>query len=275
VYLANVFSELYKSFKLYLIRMIHRSQEPFHITLHTAIPEEPIAHLASTHILGRNRRLVDLEIRVLSPVFYTRFVHYAYTSEAIDRECIFTDEKNRTLWISRPELLPLLLNQSGPTETRCSCGKRGYLDELRWSMLKKFRCAPAKPAYGASSASHLEDAQSLPFSEFDQYIREAHFTQAWRYRRIVTKLFIASRLGFGYAGVVGLLDLITRLMLCYLGLSQLAYADTDGCSASKFRDSSVDACFRDRDVHAQWWWLVSATVAVCGVHSYAILKGYA
>jgi hypothetical protein len=245
--------------------MIHLSQEPFHIMLHTAMPEEPIEHLSSTYIPGRNHRLVDLEMRVLSPSFYTRFAHYAYTSEAFDRECIFTDERNRTLWISRPELLPLLLNQRLSAETRCPHGKRGYLDELRWSLLRKLRCAPAIPAYGASSASYPEDVRSLPFSEFEQYIREAHCAQAWRYRRIVTKLFIAQRLGIGNAGVLGLLDLVARMMLCYLGLSLSAHAGTNGYSARKYRY-----------VYGQWWWLVqvSATVAVCGVHLYAILKGY-
>jgi hypothetical protein len=265
MFLANIFSELYKLFESYLVHMIHYSQEPFHITLHTAILEEPIKHLNSTYIQGRNRRLVDLEIRVLSPAFYTRFVHYAYTSEAFDRECIFTDERNRTLWVSRPQLLPLLLNQRLPEETRYSHGKRGYLDELRWSMLRKLRCAPATPAYGASSASHPEDVRSLPFSEFDQYIREAGCAQAWRYRRIVTKLFIAQRLGIGNAGVLGLLDLVARMMLCYLGLSLSAHADTNGYSAR-----------RSRYVYGQWWWLVqvSTMVAVCGVHLYAFLKGY-
>ncbi|KAE9993937.1 hypothetical protein EG327_002271 [Venturia inaequalis] len=56
-----------------------------------------------------DRDMRSLEIRILSPAFFSRFVHYAHTSEAFDREGMFTDEKNRTILVSNPELLTLLL----------------------------------------------------------------------------------------------------------------------------------------------------------------------
>jgi hypothetical protein len=288
--LADIFSALYKWFKRYLSTLIHQSEEPFNILLHTAIPEEPIERLATTFRLGRNRRLKELEIRVLTPAFYSRFAHYAYTSEAFDRECIFTDEKNRTLWISRPELLPLLMTKSAEAEAeaedRLSMVTRGYLDELRWEILKKLRCAPARSAYGASSPSNpaltTEDVRSLPYSELDQCAKNRPRTESSRYRRMVTKLFIAQRLGFGVTKIIGLLDLIVRFLLCYLGLSQLAamraqiaQADILGSSPSMFRDGTVSACMRDvREVHGQWWWLVGAAVAVSTSHLYGFAKGH-
>jgi hypothetical protein len=238
-------------------------------------------------VSGRNRGLRELEIRVLTPAFYSRFVHYAHTSEAFDRECIFTDEKNRTLWISRPELLPLLLNRSVAAEDQPPLVTRGYFDELRWNILKKLRCAPAIPAYSSSSSYNpaltTEDVQALPYSEFDQYVRNrCPRAQARKYRRTITKLFLAQRLCFGFAQIVRLLDLIVRLLLCYLGLSQLVVmrtqitqADIDGCFTSMFRNGTVAACFRDvREAHGEWWWLTGAAVAVSTNHMYGFLKGY-
>jgi hypothetical protein len=270
-----------------LFHLIHQSQEQFSITLYTAIPEEPVESLATSYVQGRNRGLRELEIRVLTPAFYSRFVHYAHTSEAFDRECIFTDEMNRTLWISRPELLPLLLNRSVAADDQQPLVTRGYFDELRWNILKKLRCAPATPAYGSSSynpALTTEDVRSLPYSEFDQYIRNlCPGAQAREYRRTVTKLFLAQRFSLGFTQSIGLLDLLVRLLLCYLGLSQLvvmrdqiAQADIGGCSTSMFRNGTVAVCLRDvREAHGEWWWwLIGAAITVSTNHLYGFLKGY-
>ena len=47
-----------------------------------------------------------ITIQILSPAFYSRFVHYAHAKEAFDREYLATEEKNRTLVIKNPSLLP-------------------------------------------------------------------------------------------------------------------------------------------------------------------------
>jgi hypothetical protein len=284
---TDTISKLYRSFKRYLFHLIQQSQEQFSITLHTAIPEEPFESLATSYVQGRNRGLRELEIRVLTPAFYSRFVHYAYTSEALDRECIFTDEKNRTLWISRPQLLPLLLNRSVSAENQSPLVTRSYFDELRWNVLKKLRCAPATPAYGSSSsydpAMTSEDVRSLPYSEFDQYVRNrCPSAQACEYRRTVTKLFLAQRLCFGFSQIIGLLDSVVRLLLCYMALSQLGVmraritqADIGGCSTSMFRNGTLCVCLRDvRQAHGEWWWLIGAALAVSTTHLYGFLKGY-
>ncbi|KAH3943237.1 hypothetical protein HBH98_002460 [Parastagonospora nodorum] len=268
-------------FEEHLFQLIHRSQEPFHITLHTAIPDSPIREIITTYIQGRDIPLRKLEIRVLTPAFYSRFVHYAYTSEAFDRECIFTDEKNRTLWISRPELLPLLFNRRTPSEPHQSFKNRTYLDEMRWKLLRRLRCPPAAPAYAASTPSKAEftteDVRSLPFSEMDQFMRSSPARIGSRqYRKIVTKLFLAQRFGFGFAEVLGLMDVIVRVLLCWLGALQLATLRTqsqnagiDGCSTKMFRDCSRDVEYG----YVEWWWFVGTMLATSACHGYGLLKG--
>lgn len=225
----------------------------------------------------------ELVIRILSPVFYARFVHYAYTSEAFDRECVSTDEKNRTLWISRPDLLPLLLRKSNSSKSWPAI-KRSYFDEMRWSILRKLRCAPAPPAYTVSTPSKAEftteDVRTLPFSTLDQFVRSVHGQEhAGNYRRTVTKLFFAQRFTLGFVEIIGLLDLIIRVLLCCLCIFQLgvirAQADIYGCSARMFKDGALDACFKEiRDAHGEWWWLIGSALNVSACHMYGLLKGY-
>jgi hypothetical protein len=275
-------------FKEYLSLLLEQSPQPFHITLQTAIPYEPIATIAPARVPGHNRAAKEIEMHILTPAFYSRFVHYAYTSEAFDRECLFTDEKNRTLWISRPELLHVLLHGPSVSETKYESNvKRSYVDELRWNMLRRLRCAPALPPYAVSTPSNaeltMEDVRSLPFSGMDQCIRSFHGNaQAGAYRRTVTKLFLAQRFASGYIEVIWLFDLLVRVLLCYLSLFQIAIwrarvsqADIDGCSKRMFSNGTLAACLIDiKQVHGEWWWLLGDVGAVSACHLYGFLKGY-
>jgi hypothetical protein len=279
---------LYKFFKDYLYFLVEQSREPFNITLHTAIPDDPCQIITSTHRPRQGEQPRELEIRVLTPAFYSRFVHYAYTSEALDRESIFTDEKNRTLWISRPQLLPLLINKPGHSETDARLVTiRSYFGELRWRLLKTLRCAPASSSYESSTPSRAEtrteDVRSLPYSELDQYARSLS-DRAWagEYRRTVTKLFLAQRFSLAFPEVVGLLDLLFRILLCCIGVFQMATWRTMSQKASFGRASTTMAAngtssmlFQDdREAYDEWWWLIGSAVSVSACHVYGMLKGY-
>ena len=214
-------------------------------TIETAdIQDAPVRHLV---------------IRVLTPVFYSRFVHYAYTSEAFDRECIFTDEKNRTLWISRPQLLALLLSPSRPSQDQAVV-RRSMLDRLRWNILRKLRCPPAEPAYNPTPqlpSFHVDDIRALPFSAVDEFVRRPSGQMyAGAYRRAVTKLFLAQRYFLGFTEMISMLDVIVRMVLCYAGASQLV-------GAQQVTDT-------------RWvsWELLRPALAVSACHAYEFLKGY-
>jgi hypothetical protein len=275
-------------FKEYLWNLVQISQEPFWIMLHTSIPDEPLVGIGKTHVPGQNRSARELEIRVLTPAFYSRFVHYAHASEALDRECVFTDEKNRTLWVSRPELLAFLLDKSRSLDGQeWPTVKRSWLDEMRWNVMRKLRCAPALPAYDVPSSTNIqismEDIRSSPFSELDEHARSFRAHQpVGQYRRIVTKLFLAQRFSSGFTEIIGMVDLLIRLSLTCLGFFQLTIwqaqavgADIPGCSSEALQAGSWEACFKNiQEVHGQWWWLVGTSVAVSACHVYGGLKGY-
>ncbi|KAF2832612.1 hypothetical protein CC86DRAFT_341260 [Ophiobolus disseminans] len=278
--------ELYKVFKDYMFLLVHQSQQPFSITLHTAIPTESTQTIATTHQPARNRETRKLEITVLTPAFYSRFVHYAHTSEAFDRECIFTDEKNRTLWVSQPQLLAVLINESRHVEAGSGVVvKRSYFHELRWKLIKKLRCAPALPADAVSTPSNAEataeDVRSLPYSELDLYVRSFR-GRVWakEYRRIVTKLFLAQRFGLGFAEVIDLLDFAVRALLCCLAVLQMVnwryrseQRNVAGWSMRMLLEGTSKECYKNvMETHGDWWWLVGAAASLSAGHMYEISK---
>ncbi|KAF1830859.1 hypothetical protein BDW02DRAFT_506587 [Decorospora gaudefroyi] len=280
---------LQKVFKHYLLKLVNETADPFRITFKSSIPDVPTDIITTTQVPGRERPTKNLEIRVLTPAFYSRLIHYAYTSEAIDRECIFTDERNRTLWMCRPQLLPLLLSEPSSVRTKeedIPAGRRSYLDELRWMLLRILRCSPADPAYAItpqSSSFNIDDIRARPYSELDNFVRSSLAqVYAGEYRRIVTKLFLAQRFCFGFSEIVGLVDLILRVFLCYLAAMRLkSWSDTNvtaalaECSERLVAQKHWAACSAALG-NDGWdlWWLAKSAMSVYACHAYGLLKGY-
>lgn len=160
-----------------------------------------------------------LNLRVLSPAFYSRFVHYSHAAEAFDREYLCTDERNRTIWMDKPALLgPLLTspsNQSGRFSKDQAMHKSGWLESLRWTLVRRLRCPPPAQSYGEVVSSSGESARSRmdirarPVAAVDVFA--AGQRDAWRYRRAVIELFTAQRLFGGVMAGPWLLRLLLRL----------------------------------------------------------------
>lgn len=181
--------------------------------------------LESSHEWSKiGRQESPLGLNITSPAFYSRFVHYVHAKEAFDRECLFTDEKNKTLQISSPALLPILLEgmhaqRKAMAESAIRSG-RGPIDVLRWSLLRRLRCPPAMQSYGESYLEsksvgdyHIADIRPRPYSEID-----GSSSNSATYRRLVTQLFVAERFGAGFPAVVVLYDRVLRWMLIFLAV---------------------------------------------------------
>lgn len=263
--LLTAFSFLQKVFGDYLSHLVQLSTDPFCINYETAIPDEPKLVVETENRRGPEWDVKNLELRVSSGAFYSRFVHYVHTREALDRECLFTDEKNRTLWISQPTLLPLLLPETmvAKLKTDEHVSKRSYLEELRWTFLQKLRCPPPEPAYPISPKSlefDLDDIREHSFSEMDRFVRApTGVLYAGYYRRTVTKLFLAQRYALGFTEMIDFMDLCLRLAVNWFGAWMVVR------HAQGSRDS--------HDTTAYLTWLtVSASLCLC--HVYGLSKGY-
>jgi hypothetical protein len=99
---------------------------------------------------------------------------------------------------------------------------------------------------------------------------------------MATKLFLTQRFGFGFDQVIGLLDLIAKVLLSYLGALQLTawriqteQADIGGCSADMVKNGTLDSCSSNvKDAHWEWWWVFGAMFSMSTCHIYGLMKGY-
>ncbi|KAF2008052.1 DUF1365-domain-containing protein [Amniculicola lignicola CBS 123094] len=259
-----------KYFKEYLEHLINHSAEQWNITYHTSMPSQHKMLLASWYIHGRpiNPKIIDF--RILTPAFYSRFIHYAHTSEALDRECFFAEEKNRTVETSHPEAFPLLLTpkedarEALKEDQRWWDGRRSYLDEVRWMLLRRLRCAPPEPAVAATSKStdpdvKVRDIRALPYSDLDKLMRgRGGWFDRGEYRRLVTKMFLAQRFAAGLEGVVDGVDFGVRVGMCWIGSRVLIAWGGD----------------MERGGEIEWWKILGVGLGVCACHLYGLAKGY-
>lgn len=157
-----------------------------------------------------------LSIKILSPAFYSRFIHYSFAKEAFDREFLCTDEKNRTGLVVQNQALSVLLKSAERLSraTATSNRKSGLFTEAHWRLLQHLRCPAALPSYPDASPPAgqyiTQDIRAFPLSELDRFARY-DCQGSSTYRHVVVKLFIAQRYFFGLGAVVTLVDVSIRI----------------------------------------------------------------
>jgi hypothetical protein len=259
-------------FNKYLYHLVDTYLKPTSVIYQTSIPDRPQRTISSKCTDDPVTGTKALRIRTLSPAFYSRFVHYSSTSEAIDRECFFTEVKNRTLWASRPEILSAILSKR---DAGCPtmCLQRTYLEELRWSVMKELRCPPAKPAYNTAQTSasfEAIDIRTFPYSDLDSFVRQSFERRyAGQYRRMVTKIFLAQRFTFGFTEAVDLVDLFLRVLLCWFGTVNLTSAVSMSEQVIRDGNQLMSVVVNQGVGH-----VLVTTMFVSSLHLYAAAKGY-
>ncbi|KAF2430206.1 hypothetical protein EJ08DRAFT_589348 [Tothia fuscella] len=162
-----------------------------------------------------------LEIRVSSPAFFCRVMHYAHTAEAFDRESIFTDEKNRTVSISRPGLLLRLLSANKNIKSH---RQPGVMERMRWSLHRQLRCPPSSPKYPLPVAEKaIVDIRTFPPSPLDCHVQSSNIDIELYFRQC-TRVFLAQRFALGFIEIFDTLDLLARFGLTVLAISTVTGA---------------------------------------------------
>ena len=95
-------------------------------------------------------------------------------------------------------------------------------------------------------------------------------------------MFLAQRYVMGYEKIVGLLDIIVRVMLCYFVSTQITGLQAPsgqvelGKGWSKMLQNRVISARYDdvRKVYKEWCWLIGATISISLCHIYNLCKGY-
>ena len=203
-----------------------------------------------------------LTLQVISPAFYSRFVHYAHAKEAFDRECLATDEKNRTLVISNPSLLPVLLKAMKKVGSQARQRNSTTLSTLRWSLLHRLRCPPPDSTYPASSTSEHDviDIRSFSESELDWSVRHDSQTSG-TYVRVVTKIFLAQRFALGITPLISAVDSAIRASVLLLTI----YVCNQTHVGDVLRPSKYGI--------EETWTAAGLVLLANGVHIWSFLKG--
>lgn len=157
-----------------------------------------------------------MEFRVLTPVFYTRFVHYAHDFEAVFSEL----RESETIWVSRPELLPRLfvskkaaapLNISSPLDFvyfKAIRALRERPERIERPLTSSAVAAPSEKA----GTQRTDDLRQFRISGMDGFVL-AHEDKHVRklYRSLVLRVFLAERLALGSMELLWLQELVLRV----------------------------------------------------------------
>ena len=183
-------------FRRYLRYLVEQSSSPLAVNyIPSGIPD--IGELFLSPSAKEDIQTADtLDFKVLTPVFYSRFVHYAHDLEGFFCEL----NESSTIWVSHPELLPkFALKKPSPTLTLTNISDYAY-----FKAIQKLRERPERIVRPLTSSQVQEakpttvDIRDFRISSMDGYVL-AYETQEAKtvYRSCVLNLFLADRISFG------------------------------------------------------------------------------
>lgn len=202
------------TFRLYLrslVKQCHTAVAVKYVPSGIAGPGEELMLSPSAN---SDSGVVEIEFKILTPVFYTRFVSYAHDLEALFSEL----RESCTIWVSQPEILPKLLFK-GPAP---ALEARNPLDYLYFQAIRCLRRRPEQIVRPLTSSQQSPqsasavDIRDLRISSMDAFIlRQEDAELRRKYRSFVIKLFIAERLAFGSLLLVELFLILAQTWLAW------------------------------------------------------------
>ncbi|RDA93695.1 hypothetical protein CP533_4893, partial [Ophiocordyceps camponoti-saundersi (nom. inval.)] len=141
-------------------------------------------------------RTERVEIRVLTPVFYSRFVQYADELEAMLREMT----ESGTVWVDKPRLLRDLF----PSEERSlpSFPRMSFTDSISFKLIRKLRRRPLAIPQPGLSSSVARRVRKGRFSALDVFVLMQDEELRRLYRAAVLRLKVLSTIGFQHGSKV-------------------------------------------------------------------------
>jgi hypothetical protein len=205
--------------------LIEASDEAVGVSYDPGISSRSKSAIASPMASKLNGATRSTEIRILSPIFFSRFIHYTSIYEALAQESLAADERNRTVLVSDHDALETLL--SSEASVAGAARNLGTLDRCRWTLLEWLRCSPPQPTYFQAQSAPGQSASPSGFSTIDRFAMSVA-DNAWMYRRLAVRQFLAVRFAFGIGEIIDVLDLVVRAALIYIGFrASLGHGESD------------------------------------------------
>ncbi|KAM3476991.1 hypothetical protein MY8738_006685 [Beauveria namnaoensis] len=164
----------------------------------------------------------DVEIRVLTPVFYARFVHYAHDFEGLFNELA----ESCTVAVDKPDMLPHIFLKKDALPLRAS----SLAEYAAVRLIQALRCTPepirrpmtsAEDSLGGQASTRKPvDIRGFRISPMDAYVLE-HGSDSLKsmYRSTVSRLFLADRFFLGSLELLSAVEFMFRAGFAYLLVS--------------------------------------------------------
>ncbi|KAK0614256.1 hypothetical protein B0T14DRAFT_436794 [Immersiella caudata] len=206
--------ELEPIFRRYLRHLVEQSLVPLALKYVPSGMEAATELMLSARARTGKEAVEEMEFKVLTPVFYSRFVYYAHDVEALFCEL----QESCTIWISRPDLLPnFALKKPAPTLTSSN-----YLEFAYFKLIQRLRVRPERierpltSSAAPTAKTAPADIRGFRISPMDGYVLSQESSSVKRvYRNCVLRLFLADRIAFGIVPLLSLESLLLQTMFAW------------------------------------------------------------
>jgi hypothetical protein len=199
-------------FRRYLRDMIENSQEKLKVRYIPAglLDISPEVIMSSSAQLAEEQ-VEELEIRALTPIFYSRVVRYRDILDGILSEC----HESSTISLSN---IDVLMKFKWERQT-FDCIRPGLHETYSYTLLHKLRRRPApivcldEPKAGPPQRSFMPEESLRSLDAF--VLQHSGFAERKEYWARLWKLFIAERIAFGWAEILDLEMFVAKIVVLW------------------------------------------------------------
>ncbi|KAI2618149.1 hypothetical protein GGR54DRAFT_606206 [Hypoxylon sp. NC1633] len=207
-------------FRKYLKHLVEQSPEPLIVQyIPSGIAGASAVTMMSSPAQKDPGLAKEMEFKVLTPAFYSRFVFYAHDLEAIFCEL----SENNTICVSKRELLPRLFVKKQPPPLLQTAS---YTDYGYFSAIKNLRQRPERierpltSSQTGTTTHSQQDIRGFRLSSMDGYVLSHEDGKAKQvYRESVLRLFVAEKVAMGSVDILQLEHWILRLLVAWVAVS--------------------------------------------------------
>lgn len=203
-------------FRKYLQFLVEQSPHPLTLKyLPGGLATLPNGIFASSVSQYSSRETEHIELKILTPLFFTRFIHYAHDFEAIF--CELTEAC--TIWVDKPEALTrIFLKKISPTLNTFS-----MTDFVHFKLIQVLRRRPVKIQQSTPSAqtkmqptTQATDIRDFRISSMDAFVLEhCEEPQKLSYRSTVARIFVANQYLMGNTRLLYFMELLLRIIISW------------------------------------------------------------
>ncbi|SPJ72748.1 uncharacterized protein FTOL_02477 [Fusarium torulosum] len=211
------------AFHQYLKHLVEKSSTPLAVRYIPSGVAEASDEVLTSQTIGSSEPANEIEIKILSPVFYSRFVHYAHDSEALFCELA----ESCTFWTDKPESLIKVFLKKGSAPLHAS----SLIDFTYFQLIKSLRRRPnriEKPSAAASLSPQGVDIRGFRMSSMDAFILAQDDVGLKKaYRTAVVRLFVADHITLGSMHLLGMIEFVGRVGISWVVASLICQVITN------------------------------------------------